>query len=390
MSSLMLKIIVPVVTIILSIVPMEVIARWSGETLDPPEPLTSYLERPWGSVIAPQVAPEMVNKFGTFDRDHTLEKPAGIIRIATLGDSFLGLPSLPHAQQLPQLLEERLNAGIPLRYEVLNFSVSSAGTVTEYLRYKYDAHRFAPDITLVFFTISNDARNNSVILQPKMEACPIPLPGYVLDDAGNLQSSPMLPAPGSFWYYRDPISAWLVVHSALFRLATRAFQIARGARAAVAAPEQWRITASFLTRNPNEVVKKAWDVTEALIVKLKKEIVNDHGRFGIVIIPTSWDIDPTWKTWLTDRLPDDARSTPLDFDAPYEELIIRLQRHKIAFLDLRQSFRDRFALEPNTPLYDETGHWSPAGHQVAADATTDFVRKLISPIVGNQAGASGQ
>jgi hypothetical protein len=188
------------ISLALSLAMGEWVARSAGEDMTPPPPLTSYLASPWGSVMARAVAPDTANSHGSFDLERPLSKPVGTLRVAVLGDSFLGLPTLPHEVQAPQSIKrelDRMKGCGDRTCEILNFSVSSAGTVNELLRYRLDARRFAPDLTVVFFTVSNDARNNSVTLQPRMEAAPIPLPGFTLHPDGSLRKSRSLrrPAP---------------------------------------------------------------------------------------------------------------------------------------------------------------------------------------------------
>jgi hypothetical protein len=324
----------------------------------------------------------MINTFGSFDVECTLAKPAGTYRIAILGDSFLGLPSLPHAAQTPQLLAKALNRGKAAEnrhcYEVLNFSVSSAGTATEYLRYRHDARRFGPDLVLVFFTISNDMRNNSVVLQPRMEACPIALPGFVLDDAGQLQEVTMPPAPGSYVYYDSEPSRWLVQHSALYGRATRAWQTIKGAQRLAPPAEQWAITASFLRSPPTPEVADAWTVTAAVLMALKSAVEKDGARLAVVLVPTSWDVEPKWKQWFYDQLPPSCPRASLDFDLPYAEALRRLKQQAIPALDLRSSFCSAFSYDPKTNLYDDTGHWNRQGHVIASETTAAFVGDLLA------------
>ena len=358
----------------------EGLARLMGEDMTAPMPLTSYVARPWGSVMDRHVAPDLINSHGAFDIEHSMEKPLGRIRLAILGDSFLGLPTLPHESQAPQMISNKLLNEGPCSgsCEVLNFSVSSAGTGTELIRYQLDARRFSPDLTVVFFTVSNDARNNSPSLQPKVEAAPMPLPRFSVEADGTLRQSINPAAPGSFVYYEGPVANFLVRNSALYRKLSRLWQIANGARSIVSSEQQWAITASFLQTPYTPEVKEAWDVTEAIFHKLKEEVEVDKGRLAVVLVPTSWDIETHWRQWLRERLPASMDFDSLDFDLPYREIKARLANQGIATLDLRPAFRNAVLQSASPPLYDDTGHWSPRGHLVAAEAATPFLAEAMS------------
>jgi hypothetical protein len=370
-------------SVIVSLVIGEIFLRVLGHTSQAPQPFTDYLPRPWGAVMARHVAPGMINSHQAFDVEHSLAKPRQVFRVALLGDSFLGLPSLPHTRQTPQRLEEELSRHPPrdLTFEVLNFSVSSAGTANEYLRYLDDASRFAPDLVVVFFTVGNDARNNSVRLQPLMEANPFPLPGFVLEKDGSLKRQDIPPAVGSYSYYPAAWQRWLAAHWALYSVCSRTWQKMQGAQSVLPEKEKWRVTAAYLTETgpySNDVLV-SWEVTEALMGALRDQAAKDGARMAVVLIPTAWDIQPEWKHWLQKNLGRGSEFQQLNYDLPYQEAQRRFARQGLPVLDLRPALRA--ALLPGRPLYDDTGHWGAAGHEVAARETARFLQEqqLVPP-----------
>jgi hypothetical protein len=66
--------------------------------------------------------PVHTNALGFRDREHEPAKPAGVVRIALLGDSLVEALQVPLEQTAGALLEAQLNAeeNQPARYEVLN------------------------------------------------------------------------------------------------------------------------------------------------------------------------------------------------------------------------------------------------------------------------------
>lgn len=95
--------------------------------------------------------PVKTNAWGFRDRERTLEKPDGVVRVALLGDSNIEAVQVPLEQTAGQLLEQRLNAsaadgaGRGVRYEVLNFGISAHGLGQELLVWETYARRFKPD-----------------------------------------------------------------------------------------------------------------------------------------------------------------------------------------------------------------------------------------------------
>src|ERR1700752_3065372 len=108
-----------------------------------------------------------VNSAGQRDREHALEKPAGVYRIAVVGDAYAEAMQVPmestYWAQLPGLLE-RCGFQQGKRIEALNFGVRDYGTAQIYLSLEKTAIRYAPDLVLLQF--DHDVRDNSHALDP--------------------------------------------------------------------------------------------------------------------------------------------------------------------------------------------------------------------------------
>ncbi len=101
-----------------------------------------------------------INRDGMRDRDHTIEKPPGVVRIAVLGDSFAEAMAVPQEQAFWAVMERELGHN----YEALNFGVSGYGTGQELIVLRRKAWKYRPDIVLLAFFTGNDVRNNSKVL----------------------------------------------------------------------------------------------------------------------------------------------------------------------------------------------------------------------------------
>lgn len=104
-----------------------------------------------------------INREGFRDREHTIPKPPGTLRIAVLGDSVAAALQVPMEQTAWAILEQRLS-GCPVlqgkKAEVLNFGVDGYGTAQELLTLRHHVWKYAPDIVLLCFMTGNDVRNN--------------------------------------------------------------------------------------------------------------------------------------------------------------------------------------------------------------------------------------
>ncbi len=95
------------------------------------------------------------NSHGFVDVEHHGPKPAGVVRVALLGDSFVEALQVPLPKRAARLLEQRLNTaqGASLgtvRYEVLNFGVSNFSVGQYLLVWEEYVRKFSPDYVLVF------------------------------------------------------------------------------------------------------------------------------------------------------------------------------------------------------------------------------------------------
>ncbi len=107
-----------------------------------------------------------INSAGMRDHEHALAKPAGVYRIAIVGDSIAYGLTVEQRAAFPQQLERMLNDRSPdgLRFEVLNLGVSgyNIGQIVERLRTLGLDH--APDLVIYAYSL-NDPQTFSLELQ---------------------------------------------------------------------------------------------------------------------------------------------------------------------------------------------------------------------------------
>lgn len=94
-----------------------------------------------------------INHFGMRNPDISEEKPAGVKRIAVLGDSIAFGYWVAEEQAFPRQLEAML--GGPGRVEVLDFGVPGYNLEQEIETLRVKALRFAPDVVVVAFCLND-------------------------------------------------------------------------------------------------------------------------------------------------------------------------------------------------------------------------------------------
>jgi len=81
--------------------------------------------------------------------NYVYDKPEGVFRIATLGDSFVFGVGVKANETASAVLESLLDKKGPERYEVYNFGVYSYSPVTEYIYLKKEVIKYKPDLVIL-------------------------------------------------------------------------------------------------------------------------------------------------------------------------------------------------------------------------------------------------
>jgi len=91
------------------------------------------------------------NRWGMRDRDYTLEKPAGTMRIALLGPSFTMGSGVADDETYDAHLESELNEGATpgQHYEVMNFGVAGYSLLHQMRMLEDRVYRFQPDVVVL-------------------------------------------------------------------------------------------------------------------------------------------------------------------------------------------------------------------------------------------------
>jgi len=136
-------------------------ARLGGQECSKPDLITGFIHLPKKRIVWKQegFSAGSTNSAGFLDYEHQLPKAPGVCRIAMLGDSMTEALQVPQESRFSNLLEHRLNAASPGRFEVFNFGISAAGTGQEYLTYLRYVEQYKPDITILFFDSGDEDKN---------------------------------------------------------------------------------------------------------------------------------------------------------------------------------------------------------------------------------------
>jgi hypothetical protein len=311
-------------------------------------------------------APVRINSQGWRDAERSVARPANVLRVAVLGDSFTEALQVPLEATFPARLERELNACRalgPRQVEVLNFGVSSYGTAQQLVTLRERVWQYDPQVILLAFLPLNDVANNSRALEP-WDARPF----FVRGASGALVLDASFRDDAEF---RDKLdSAWL--HGGLGDL--RLHQLLRRVRDGTytgwraGGPGEAGISDQALAPPASAEWQEAWRVTESLLEAMHDESRARGARFLVTVVPGGAAVLPdparlvSYASQLgaTDFLYPERRVAALGKARGFE--VVPLTAPMRAHAERTGEYLHGFA---NTRL--GYGHWNAAGHRVAAD-----------------------
>ncbi|MBS1989148.1 MAG: SGNH/GDSL hydrolase family protein [Cyanobacteria bacterium SZAS LIN-3] len=98
------------------------------------------------------------NSFGMQNDEVPLAKPAGTLRIAVLGDSYVESIQVDRKKNYCSLLARDLSKKLGRPVQVLNFGVANYSIAQDYLRYQNLARKFSPDLVILGFRVEEVAK----------------------------------------------------------------------------------------------------------------------------------------------------------------------------------------------------------------------------------------
>jgi len=301
-----------------------------------------------------------VNSLGWRDTERTIERVPGKARIAVLGDSFMEGVGVEDAELFTRQLEKILGPDV----EVLNFGLSSLGTVQQEILYEHVVAAYKPDIVLLAFYM-NDVSNND----PVLEGGPERATRLRYRNADGSLASYQASSSSTFYFRRI-----LRIHSALFRLLKTTDRVIRSRFNAVSTPASASGLSlslnhySALGEPKNEDWRRGWEATERSLIALQSHLTSDQ-RFVLFVVPGVIDVADDPAALYRQEFRADP---PAGFDVSYvrSRLHSFAKKHGIVTVDALPGFK-QYITEHHLkyPFFSRTcdGHWSALGHKVAAD-----------------------
>ncbi len=363
-----------------------------------PDPQLGWVNIPdakgWESCYGECQIRVTINSNGLRDREIPYENESGATRILMLGDSTTAAMQVDLEETFVKQLESELNKDAG-SWEVINAGVNAYGTDNELLFYRLEGQKYDPDIVFLNMYLANDVYNNHPTLELRYGGQSAK-PYFTLNDDGELelQNFPVEDTT-TFWTnvgtflkknfqlprfvaqtlaLRGEIPSWLAPIVRLFG----------GGRGAVAASDNQPAQAAEGGENNGEtavqtpprrpdicdpdplpIIENAWNVTEAIILELEKEVEANGAQLAVLIIPAAPQIVPPQEgeEWYC--------------DVPNDQLTAFLDEAGIPYLDMLPAFRQE-VLAGNGPYYFERDfHMNALGHDLTSELLYQFVDETL-------------
>jgi hypothetical protein len=326
---------------------------------------------------------ERFNSKGLREPEQTYDKDSSEYRVLFLGDSFTEGYSVATHHLFSRRLEVSLNETEANRfYRCINAGTGGYSTDQELLFFDLEGQKYRPDLTVLMF-FQNDLLENASSRTFRGYEKPL----FRLDSGELVLTNGPLSRP--------PQIGTPVVYQAFSKLIASSFILSSLEMSANIFSFRWNLWRTKLMtllgrdRLPSTLgvwaaagfpeVDAAWNLTNALIARLRDHVVAQGGRFMIFYVPHEIEVYPEiWE--FTRRLwgiPEEGWST--------RQIISRLEAfcatNNIMIIDPSEEFRKQAAISEGSKerlYYPIDGHWNPKGHALAASILEMTVRELAS------------
>jgi hypothetical protein len=309
------------------------------------------------------VAVVTTNSAGFRDREQPLIAPAGQLRVAFLGDSFLEAKQLPYEQTVVAIAEAELQSCLGKPVSAMNFSAQGYGTTQQLLLYREEVRKYSPDVVVLAFYEGNDVFDN----HPELKLGNPELAPYA--DVDGITTLGV----GPYFFWRASLQ-WLGVYLQVARRVQSLSYFAPKARALSDEEYEWA-----LLRFPlQQQLIDAWSTTEKLIAQVAAEVTADGSKFVVVSIPPAIAVHPNQQlqrdfkqrygvadfNYVRGRLSEFLRSKSIPYHSLQDSLSSEardLQKPVYGFLNSRPGF----------------GHLNEHGHRSAAESISAVLCPML-------------
>ena len=332
------------------------------------------------------------NTWGWNDREWSLHKPPGTVRVAVLGDSYVEALQVERTSNFLTIAENLLNQNGKRRFELMNFGRSGFTQTEEWLVLKNEIVGFEPDLIALFYYAPNDIADvDSRTTTDRLRPFPVTIGADdVLLDMGFLhQTSFRLKELLSPLKNRSALASMVAERIALFQQTRPARGQSTGNPGDASHLDHTRGIGGYLslaTDTPDALYHGNYAVTKALIATMIRFSAQRNIAFLLVALDT-----PAYVPRVEERLK--AIDSSFRFSFFDEDLAQFAAGSGAQFLGLSALFRARYVERGNELHFSQTfqgdgdivgnlghaGHWDYVGHRYVAELLSAKLQAIVLP-----------
>ena len=306
-----------------------------------------------------------INSKGLRDREIPYQKEPNVFRILVLGDSFSAALQVPLDHAWHKVAEIKLNEHprIGKKIEFINSGVPGYGTTQELLYYRYEGHKYNPDLILLQI-YPNDV--DEIYQQGRERAHRARAPFFVLNgEQLELKNFPFR----RLAHRVSPVSQTFPFLAYLFRPLMKEANKTLKPPELSKPPELPDLPARLLLMYASPAppgFEEAWEMEARLIRELAKESAQHGTKLLAVLIPERYRVYPFLWSELVGKYPK-MKEMEWDLDLFNRRLGALLRQAGIGYLDLMPALRE-YANKIEAALYfRKDGHFTAEGNRVAGE-----------------------
>ena len=306
-----------------------------------------------------------INSHGMRDREYSLAKPAGVRRIAAVGDSFAAGLEVKRQYVFTDRMEEMLGPS----WEVLNFGVSGYSPLHELLYFKERILAFAPDLVLLVIYARNDFDEMRGLYYDERRSGPI---AAIDRDGGLLARNTPVPVPEHVGREEGPRGWFRITNLHLFNFLQLRFK-ARERILVNSYPE-----VRHLNNPPTDHMREDYAILYAVLTEFSRLCSERDVALAVVYAPTILQIYPS-KYWNKIRVHQQLDGE-YDIDMPNREIGKVAARLQLPYIDLGPPLRAG-AVRGESLYFTWNQHWNRSGHRVVSEAILEFLSATFPDLV---------
>jgi hypothetical protein len=332
-------------------------------------------------------------------------KPEGVYRVLVLGDSFIEAIQVELEETFPQELGRLFAAESGRQVEVINAGSGGWGNDQQLLWLKEEGYKYSPDLIILAVYPRNDFMNNYEPLETA-NLGRIAKPFYRLENGelqlnyypfnpDNVPPAPQVllanapvalaPAPpgpltglgewvrqrSAFYRYFDPRIRIAAPQFAVWLARTGFIKPGQETKVVAQGENYAPLGYQIYKRQMDAEWQAAAELTAAIFAEFQRTATGMGAAASAVLINAPEQVYARdWESILT-QYPA-MRAWDLDLYAAQQRAAEAFRQAGVPVLDLVPYFQEQVASAP--PLhYTVDGHWTPAGHSLAARATFNFL-----------------